>query len=171
MSEGPTRPPGLEPPWSLRPRPLEEGPFDLDELVGVGAVLCRDGAVDSPHLREALALLVDRGAPVLAWGDGARALARAVGGAALDAGSSGPGWVDLSPEGIADPLFQDALRRWRAQLSLPFGDPLSRESVALARGPHGEPAALRQWGLPAYALRFDPGPLVRRFLSLYTEGS
>lgn len=169
LSEGATQPPVLEAPWTLRPRALEEGPFHLDELLGVGAVLCRDGPADSARLREALALLLDRGAPLLAWGDGARALAG--GEAAGEGGSSGPGPVELTPEGVSDPLFQGLPRRWRAELGRPFGAPLSRESVPLARGPHGDPAALRQWGLPAYALRFEPGPLLSRFLALYTEAT
>lgn len=151
------RPDGLEVP-GLRLRPPGE-PFDLAEMAGVGAVLCTSRAA-----APALALLVDRGAPVLAWGEGAVALMEALGGAG-GAGTGGP--VQVTPEGAADPLLLGS--ELPSSLSAGFATPLPRACVVLAVDAGGTPAAVRAWGLPAYGLRFAPGALLERFLALYTD--
>jgi GMP synthase-like glutamine amidotransferase len=90
--------------------PLPDGPEDHDAIVVLGGV--QDALDDAtcawmPHLSSLMRSFVETDRSVLGVCLGSQLLARAYGGHNIIGGASEFGWrqVDLTPEGISDPVF------------------------------------------------------------------
>jgi GMP synthase (glutamine-hydrolysing) len=115
-------------------------PHDYDAVLTFGGAMHVDQASEHPWIDVELALLAEmfeRGTPLLGVCLGAQLLAAAVGGSAARASEPEIGWfdVEVTPEGIGDPVIGPLAPRFEAFEWHSYECRLPDDAVVLARTP------------------------------------
>jgi GMP synthase (glutamine-hydrolysing) len=142
------------------PAPAALDRVDVVLLGGSGDYSVVRGGPWLPGALEAMAALVHDGKPTFASCWGFQAMARALGGEVVtDRGRAEVGtvWLELTPEGEADPVFGALERRFQVQIGHEdIVTALPPQATLLASSEWVENEAFRLEGAPIYATQFHP---------------